>query len=148
MGKQQRGFTLVELVFVIVILGILAAFAIPRYVDLTEEARIASLEGVQGTVRAAAALVKAQAIAEEKDAAASSSINVEGSTVLTVFGYPATAAIDEALADPTAGGKVTFAAGTFRHSAAPDSANCSFSYTQPAAAGNPPTVSALTTTGC
>ena len=45
---QQRGFTLIELVIVIVILGILAVTAAPRFVDFQTDARIATLEGVEG----------------------------------------------------------------------------------------------------
>jgi MSHA pilin protein MshA len=48
--KQQTGFTLIELVIVIVILGVLAAFALPRFADLGNEARTSSLQGLEGVV--------------------------------------------------------------------------------------------------
>lgn len=48
--KKQNGFTLIELVVVIVILGILAATALPKFVDLTGDARTASLQGFAGAI--------------------------------------------------------------------------------------------------
>ncbi len=56
MSKQQAGFTLIELVMVIVILGILAATAIPKFVDLSDEAQQATTAGVAGALGSGSAI--------------------------------------------------------------------------------------------
>ncbi|MFQ5465856.1 MAG: prepilin-type N-terminal cleavage/methylation domain-containing protein [Thermodesulfobacteriota bacterium] len=62
MTRNQKGFTLIELVMVIVILAILAAVAVPRFIDLQSEARISSAKGIGGALAGAANILHAQFI--------------------------------------------------------------------------------------
>ena len=66
MKKQQSGFTLIELIVVIVILGILAAVALPKFSSLSEDARIAKMNGLVGSLKAAAAMAHGTSLANQQ----------------------------------------------------------------------------------
>lgn len=69
--KRQTGFTLIELVVVIVILGILAATAAPKFMDLQSDARISALNGLAGATKSAITMTYSKAILSGKDKTAS-----------------------------------------------------------------------------
>jgi len=143
---SQSGFTLIELVVVIVILGVLAAFAVPRFMGLETQARVAALRGLQGSVKSAATLAHSSQIAQ--GLAANTTIVVEGTNITMLNGYPTLASIDNLVTDTTNNGFAYAAAtGTFTKTGAPTPANCSFTYTA-ATATVPPVISQPTITGC
>ncbi|NAW63533.1 prepilin-type N-terminal cleavage/methylation domain-containing protein [Vibrio sp. V31_P5A7T61] len=89
--KKQGGFTLIELVVVIVILGILAVTAAPRFLNLQGDARDASLQGLKGAMQGAAGIVYGRAAISGNEASASGAVTIDGvsGAVSLVWGYPA-----------------------------------------------------------
>tara|TARA_R110002072_G_scaffold100183_2_gene220547 strand:+ start:27667 stop:28131 length:465 start_codon:yes stop_codon:yes gene_type:complete len=86
--KRQAGFTLIELVMVIVILGILSAFALPRFADLGSDARGAALQGAYGAIKSASSIAHADALVNNQNGATGTA-SLEGVTINLVNGYPA-----------------------------------------------------------
>jgi len=86
--KRQGGFTLIELVVVIVILGILAVTAAPRFLNLQQDARDASIQGLKGAMAGAAGIVYGKAAIEGEDTKADGAISAGSTTTETVWGYP------------------------------------------------------------
>lgn len=148
--RKQAGFTLIELITVVVILGVLAAFALPRFAGLEGNAREAAVNGLAGSLRSGAALAHAQWLAT---GSSPSTITMEGQSItMDSSGYPAaaTGGIDQVLqsmngytAVPPSGGGTTF---TFTLDGAPTPASCSVDYVL-GTGGAAPTVT-VTVSGC
>ncbi|MGL5525236.1 MAG: prepilin-type N-terminal cleavage/methylation domain-containing protein [Aeromonas veronii] len=88
--KKQAGFTLIELVIVIIILGILAVTAAPKFLNLQDDARQAAAQGVQSALQSAANLVYSKAALEgQEKASAAGGTALTGMTgVKVIYGYP------------------------------------------------------------
>ena len=149
--SAQRGFTLIELVVVIVILGILAAFAIPRFARLDTSARVSSVRALEGSLRSGSALARSLWLAQGTNPGA---VSMEGAPVNMTGGYPAptVAGIAATLApgtivaagDTTPGRwQTTIVNATliqFRLNGATTPANCFVNYTWAGVAGTSPTI--------
>lgn len=85
--NRKNGFTLIELILVIVILGIIAATAIPKFSNLTRDARIAKLEGMRGAMRSGTTMIYSKAVIQGK-ISGDDTITLDGASVSLNSGYP------------------------------------------------------------
>lgn len=94
--KLLAGFTLIELVMLILIAGILVAFAIPRYADLGEDARRASVQRIGYHLKSAAAYVHSKAVNRGDGRSAAANIDLNDRHITLKYGYPDIASVKTA----------------------------------------------------
>lgn len=162
MPSRQQGFTLIELILVILMLGILAAFALSRFANLGRDARIASVEGAAASIRSATVIGHATWLT---NGSTGNDIRYEDTFVLMQGGYPqahiriadavgivgaAGIATDSYQIDPLPHTTVTPhpPTVTIRPLGVAADADCYVSYTQANPAGSVPPSISVQTSGC
>lgn len=122
--NKQQGFTLIELVVVIVILGILAVTAAPKFIDLTSDAKASVVEAVRGSINSAADLAHAKALVAGQLAETGDAISVAGTSINLRFGWPANASMVDLLELDDDIAEVSGTPGSFEHVDATDGTAC------------------------
>lgn len=161
--NKQKGFTLIELVVVIVILGILAVTAAPKFIDLTSDARESVMKGVKGSIESAVSMAQAKALIEG-ETGATGAIQIGGDFYALVNGYPAAVALGNGSTDVLGLGITSLvdldvvadggdfiitdaSPALFQHNGAPVAATCQLSYAAAADNESRPVITE-TLTGC
>ena len=152
---RQKGFTLIELVMVVVILGVLAAVALPKFVDLASDARRSVMQGLHGAMMSANTMIQTKSAITGVTTAATGTVALSATvTIRTVYGYAQDAVeLAKAMNISPAGDFYTGANTSFiAHKKAPvwgtgSWHNCAVKYTPAADAATPPVV-LLVDTGC
>ena len=164
--KAQKGFTLIELIIVIVVLGILAVTAAPQFFNFSSDARESTIKGLEGSIKSAAEIVYGKSAIEGEESLATSATD---DAIDTVYGYPAasatgiqaalnlsadwTAITPDAALETASASALTNGEGLLFHPSnyAPDSTDattygntiCGVYYQEPANPGERPTVTVL-----
>jgi len=145
--KIQMGFSLIERAIVIAVMGLLAAAAVPKVINETNNPRVASVKGVASDLRAAVTLARSQYVSNGVNTASSVTMDASSVTVLTESANPGLGGrptadimgISIAMPDPDGFAVPTYSAGVatyFPTGYATTSQNCYVAYTA-AAAGDP-----------
>lgn len=153
--KRSAGFTLIELVIVIIILGILAVTAAPKFLNLRGDARESTLKGMKAAMESASSLVYSKAVIQGTEGSNPGRTKINSSTtVTTAYGYPratstelekviALSSNDWKWGTATSGAIPLYPAGVLS-----STSTCYVEYKQPTASGSRPTISIPSTAVC
>lgn len=148
--NQQKGFTMIELVVVIVVTGVLAAVAAPKFMGVSSDARISAMNGIGASLTSQASTTHAKSIMEQNEQEATSTLKVKGTDVAMVFGYPkATSAAIKALVDLDSEYEITLGtkALTIAYEGVTTTADCTVIYAEAANKDTAATVT-VSTSSC